>query len=114
VRWWTSGRRSTYDPMWARAVLEAIEAGAPLSHVLGTEGMPSSKAWYRWLKTVPGLAARYAEACRWRAIWLGAERDLAIDRVWVTGIPAANAALRRIEGREGRLRPKLYRTKPTS
>ena len=34
-----------------------------------------------------------------------------MDGVFATGIVAANAGLRAVDGRRGRLRPKLYRTR---
>ena len=112
VRWWVSGRKSTYTLPRAAQVLAAIEDGASLSEIVARPGMPSFKAWYRWLKVTPGLAAQYAEACRRREVRMACERDLVIERVSETGIPAANAALRAIDGRRGRLRPKTYRTPP--
>ena len=112
VRWWVSGRRSTYDPVWAEIVLEAVEDGETLSAALAQPGMPSAKAWYRWLRNSPELAAQYAEACRRRAVGFRVERDLVIENVMATGIPAANRALRQLDGRIGRLTPKTYRTPP--
>jgi hypothetical protein len=111
-RWWKSGPKSTYDPLWAGLVLEAIEAGESLSAVVAQPGMPSFRAWYRWLKNVPGLAAQYAEACRRRDVSLELQRYEVIDRALPGGFRAAGAELRRLDGRRGRLRPKTYRTPP--
>ena len=112
VRWWVSGRKTTYTPQVAAAVLEAIEDGASLSEVVRRPGAPSFKAWYRWLKVVPGLAPLYAEACRRRDVGLSCQRDMVIERVAATGFAAADAALRALDARRGRVRPKLYRTPP--
>jgi hypothetical protein len=109
VRWWTSGQRSTYAPLWADIVLEAVENGEVLSHVLGTEGMPTPRAWYRWLKTVPGLAERYADACVWRECHLRAAREAVIEAAIAGGYRTIGSAVRTIEGRIGRLQPKTYR-----
>ena len=112
ARWWVSGRKTTWTPACSAAVLAAIEEGASLSDVVRRPGMPSFKAWYRWLRVVPGLDARYIEACRRRDAGLEFQRDMVIDNVALTGVPAANERLRAIDGRRGRLRPKLYRTPP--
>ena len=45
VRWWVSGRATTWTPERWEAVLAAIEDGASLSEVVRTSGMPSFKAW---------------------------------------------------------------------
>ena len=113
-RWWVAGRRSTYDPAWARRVLRAVAAGESLSAVLARPDMPSAKAWGRWLRDVPGLAAQYAEACRRRAVRLELARYEVIDRAEPGGFGAAGAELRRLEGRIGRLTPKVYRTPPSA
>ncbi|MBI1196585.1 MAG: hypothetical protein GC203_01835 [Phenylobacterium sp.] len=103
------GQPSTYDPVWADQVLIAVEDGAALSEVLGRPGMPTAKAWYRWLRRHDDLAWAYAEACRRRGVGLDCARDEVIDNVRGTGIPAANKALRAIEARRGRITPRLYR-----
>ncbi|WP_293676255.1 hypothetical protein [uncultured Phenylobacterium sp.] len=118
-RWWRAGRKSTYAPARAKAVLAAVAGGASLSEVVARPGAPSFKAWYRWLQVVPGLAEAYAEACRQRDLMLELARYEVIDAAEPGGLRAAGAALRRIDGRRGRIRPKLYRfdaedTQPTT
>lgn len=112
VRWWVSGRRSTYTVPRAAAVLAEIADGASLSAALGRPGAPSARAWYRWLKVIPGLATQYMEACRRRDMGLRLSREAVIEEVAPGGIPKANAALRAIEGRRGRMRPRVYRIPP--
>jgi hypothetical protein len=107
-----SGRKSTYTPRAARAVLRRIEGGASLSEVVREAGMPSFKAFYAWMRDRPALRTAYMDACRSRDLWLELDIQVAIDDVFTTGIPAANARIRALEGRRGRLTPKLYRPAP--
>jgi hypothetical protein len=109
VRHWVSGPKSTYTAEMAEAVLEAVRWGASLSEVVATPGMPSFKAIYGWMKRRPEFAAQYAEACDWRAGWLAQH----IEAIAEESTPATFAVARRrvaaLEGRIGRLTPKLYR-----
>src|SRR5579859_1766542 len=113
VRTWVSGRRSSYTPAWGEAVCAAVEDGAALSAVVRRPGMPSSKAVYTWLRKFPAFKAAYIEACRRREVGLWCERDMVIDRSIDLGIAfniaEANAEIAAIEGRIGRLTPKIYR-----
>ena len=113
VRTWVAGRRSSYTPQWAAAVCWAIAEGASLSAVVRRPGMPSSKVVYTWLRKFPEFRAQYVEACRRREVGLEGERDMVIDRAIDLGLafdrPGANADIAAIEGRIGRLTPKLYR-----
>ena len=113
VRTWVSGRRSSYSPAWGEAVCWAIEEGSALSAVLRRPGMPSSKVVYTWLRKFPAFKAAYIEACRRREAGLWCARDMVIDRAIDQGIAfdrrGADADIAAIEGRIGRLTPKLYR-----
>ena len=110
---WVSGRASTYTAAAARAVCEAIEDGAALSAVVRRPGMPSSKAVYTWLRRRPDFRAMYVEACRRRAVGL----EIAVDRI-VEAAPlgadlrALDRRIAALEGRVGRLTPKVYRAAP--
>lgn len=95
------------------AVLERFLArlrnGASVSEAVAAPGGPSARVVYSRVRKCPGFRAAFVDACAWRDFVLENERYDVIDRVSATGIPAANAALRAVDGRRGRLRPKLYR-----
>jgi hypothetical protein len=111
---WVSGRASTYTEAVARAFCEAIEDGAAASAVVGRPGMPTAKMVANWLKRRPEFRALYVEACRRREVGLWCERDMVIDRAIDMGIAfdirQGNAEIAAIEGRIGRLTPKIYRS----
>ena len=117
VRTWVSGRKSSYTPELAAAVCWAIEEGASLSEVVRQPDMPSFKALYTWMRRFPKFKARYVEACRRREVGLWVGRDIVIDRAIDQGIAfdrrRADADIAAIEGRIGRLTPKLYRSAPS-
>jgi hypothetical protein len=108
-RHWKSGRKSSYTPERAAAVLEAIREGASLSAVTATPGMPSFKVFYTWVRTRPEFREAYMDACSERAFRLRGEIE---DRV-LNANPFTLARVKRkvamLEGRIGRLRPKIYR-----
>jgi hypothetical protein len=114
VRTWVAGPKSSYTPALAKAVCRAIEDGASLSAVVRRPGMPSFKVFYTWIRRFPAFQARYVEACRSREVGLRFERDLVIDRAIDDGLAfdrvRANADIAAIEGRIGRLTPKLHRS----
>jgi hypothetical protein len=113
-RHWVSGRRSSYSEAWAQAFCAAVEDGAAVSAVVRRLGMPSSKLVYTWLKRRPEFKAMYVEACRRREVGLWFERDMVIDRARDMGLafdlPRGKAEVAAIEGRIGRLTPKVYRS----
>ncbi len=92
--------------------LDAVRDGASVSEAVAEPGAPSSKMVYSRVRKCPGFRLAFVIACDFRDFRLELDRDDAIAEVGVTGIPAANAALRAIDGRRGRLRPKLYRRLP--
>jgi hypothetical protein len=105
----TSGRRTTYT--WERgwAVCEAIEAGASLSQVVRRPGMPSFKAIYRWLRYEPEFRAEFISACEVRALLMTETMlDIAREATPAT-VRIAARRIHHLEGRIGRLTPKLYR-----
>ncbi|HEY0650474.1 hypothetical protein, partial [Phenylobacterium sp.] len=89
--------------------LDALWDGASVSEAVAQPGAPSFKVVYSRVRKCPGFRAAFVDACDYRDFRLELERHDVIDRVAATGIPAANAALREVDGRRGRLRPKLYR-----
>lgn len=109
VRHWVSGRKGSYTPELAEAVCEAIKAGASASEVVATPGMPSSRVLYGWVRRRPEFRAMFIEACDWRADWLGFQIDMVVDEVTPFTLAAAKRRVAAIEGRIGRLTPKIYR-----
>lgn len=94
--------------------LDMLWDGASASEAVRARGAPSAKAIYSRVRKCPGFREAFVDACGYRDFALELERDEIVERVAFTGIPAANAALRALEGRRGRLRPKLYRPAPAS
>ena len=74
--------------------------------------MPTAKMVTNWLQRLPEFRAMYVEACRRREVGLWCERDMVIDRAIDQGLAfdrRGDAEIAAIEGRIGRLTPKLYR-----
>jgi len=109
VRHWVAGARSTYTPQMAEAICEAIKAGASLSEIVATPGMPSSKAIYGWLRRRPEFETAYMAACDWRAGWLAFQIEAVAETATPFTLAQAKARVAGLEGRIGRLTPKLYR-----
>lgn len=112
-RGWVSGRRSTYSVKAARAVCRKIAAGAALSEVTADPAMPSTKAVYGWLRREPAFREMYALAMEARQGRLEDQVSDILDGL-IEG-PADAGSLRRakreiarLEGRIGRLTPRLY------
>jgi hypothetical protein len=107
---WNSGRRTSFTDAWGVEVLAAVAEGAPLSHVLKRPGMPSPKAFYRWLRNDPNFRAGYQAACEMRRLELF-NRGLEVV-VLATDAAATRKAVRearRLERRAGRMAPRKYR-----
>jgi len=111
---WVSGSKSTYERGWAAAYCARIAAGESGYRISAEPGMPSAKCVYRWLKNIPEFRAMYVEARAHQASWLAFRADVAADAVMETGLAEAKARVARLEGRAGRLRPKVWRKVPES
>ena len=109
VRHWVAGARSTYSPEIAEAICDAIKGGASLSEIVATPAMPSFKAIYGWIKRRPEFEAAFIEACDWRAGWLEFQIELVVEQTTPFTLARAKAQVAALEGRIGRLTPKLYR-----
>jgi BMFP domain-containing protein YqiC len=109
-RHWVSGRRSSYTPRLARAVCEAIAAGASVSEVVARPGMPSFKVLYGWVRTKPDFRAMFIDAGVWRECGLEALIGEAMDTVTPETLAQARARVAALEARIGRLTPKRYRS----
>ncbi len=110
VRHWVAGPKSSYTDKMAEKVCRAIADGASMSEVVRRPGMPSFKVVYTWIRQRPEFAAMYVEACRLRTFTFEAEIEEVVERGW-TGVPppALDREIAQIEGRAGRMTPKLYR-----
>ena len=110
LRPWHHGRRPTVSAERLTRVLAAVRNGASVTDALSAPEAPSAKALYSRVRRCPAFRLAFADACDWRDMMLEIRREDVIENAIVTGIPAANAGLRALEARRGRLRPKLYRT----
>jgi hypothetical protein len=103
------GQRESVPAEVLARFLARLRDGASMSEAVAAPGGPSAKVVYSRVRKCPGFRAAFVDACDWRDFVLENERYEVIDAVYATGIPAANAALRALDARRGRLRPKLYR-----
>ncbi|MBS0362770.1 MAG: hypothetical protein JSR98_15445 [Proteobacteria bacterium] len=110
-RHWKAGRKSSYTPELAAAVCDAIREGASMSEVVATPGMPSFKVVYTWVRMRPDFRAAFMEACNERAFRLRLEIEHVALNANPFDLAASKREVARLEGRIGRLRPKLYREK---
>jgi hypothetical protein len=108
---WHGGRRPVVSAAALGRVLDAVRDGASMTEALRTAGTPSAKAFYSRVRRCPAFRLAFADACGHRDFMLEQARWEVMDGVFATGIVAANAGLRAVDGRRGRLRPKLYRTR---
>lgn len=113
-RWRGRRRNGAGQPEQASAealgrFLDALRHGASVSAAVAEPGAPSFKMVYSRVRKCPGFRLAFVVACDFRDFGLELDRDDVIAEVEVTGIRAANAGLRAIDARRGRLRPKLYR-----
>lgn len=89
--------------------LDALWDGASVSEAVAEPGAPSFKMVYSRVRKCPGFRAAFVDACAVREVGLDLSRYEIIDAVEEIGIRAASRQLRELDGRRGRLRPKLYR-----
>ncbi len=110
---WVSGKKSTYDRAWAQAWCDRVAAGEAGYRVSAEPGMPSQKCIYTWLKRFPEFRAMYAQARAQQRFGLDWRIYLEVDRVGDGGdLATAKRATARLEGRRGRLTPKVWKTAP--
>jgi len=111
---WVSGPPSRYTDAMAERFCAAIEEGAAASALVGRPGMPTARMVGKWLKRRPAFRAMYVEACRRRELGFVFRMDMVVDRAIDQGIAfdlrAGKAEVAALEGRMGRLTPKLYRS----
>lgn len=104
-----SGQRPRCSAEALDGLLARVRGGASVTEALAAPGSPSAKVLYTRVRNCPGFRAAFVDACDWRNGWLGFQAELVVDEVFEIGIPAANAKLRRLKARRGRLTPKIYR-----
>jgi hypothetical protein len=108
------GRRSTYDPAWARAFCARVARGEPVYRIVEDPQMPSRSQVYGWLRRQPAFEAMYGAAKDEAIAWLAFQADMvaeqALDGAMTAGrFAVIRSRVARIEGRIGLLRPKVYR-----
>ncbi len=104
---WVSGQKSRYDPAMAEAFCDVIALGATLAEVCALPGMPSVKQVFGWLRRRPEFRVEYVKA---RAF----QREVLADQMLETALAQAGPRqlegdLGRLQGRIGRLTPKVWR-----
>lgn len=106
-RWWRRGRPSSFTPEKGEAVCALLAQGWTMSAINAQADMPSAKVVYRWLKTEPEFREMVAEARDEALNWLAFQRELAIESA-LEDFRRAKAETARLEGRIGRLMPKVW------
>ncbi len=102
---WVSGRKSGYAHGRAVMFCDAIAMGGDLKTVTAQPDMPSVKQVYRWLGQHEAFRTMYVEARRMQRLILESQRaDAALE--WNRG------EADRLDGRIGRLAPRVYRALP--
>lgn len=110
---------------WAMGelILARIADGETVKAITADPRMPAYCTVFQWMRVVPAFGEAVAEvrgrlafreafvdACAGRNGWLQFQAEMIVpDKVWTIGIPAANAEIRGLLARKGRLTPKLYR-----
>ncbi|WP_049758287.1 terminase small subunit-like protein [Phenylobacterium zucineum] len=111
-RWWRRGRPSSYTRAAGEAICARLARGEAMSAINADPAMPSSKVVYRWLRTEPEFARMVAEARaqQRRALKLKIHlaSDLPIQGTTREMLARAKARVARLEGRLGRLTPKVW------
>lgn len=103
------GRKSTYTPKVADAWCELIEAGYTLREAAAVPGMPAVAMVHRWVRNHPEFRRAYEAALHVREMFLEEEAFEFARYANPFELASAKAAVRRIEGRIGALRPDVWR-----
>ena len=106
------GQMSRYTICRAWAFCEAVAEGRTLAQMRGDPALPTPKMVYRWLRRRPEFRAMYERARVRHRRMLQVDIDMVVDRVESAfDLPAAKREVAWLEGRIGRLTPKMYRTR---
>ena len=104
------GQKSRYTLCRAWAFCKAVADGLTLAQMAGDPRLPTPKMVYRWLRQRPEFRAMYERARARQRLMLQIDIDVVVDRVQSAyDLPAAKREVARLEGRIGRLTPKMYR-----
>ena len=106
------GQREQASAQALGALLDRIRFGCSLTEAVAARGAPSFKMVYSRVRKCPGFRAAFTEACRVRDVSLELERYDLIDTAVRGMLNETSRLVRELEGRRGRLRPKLYRPAP--
>ena len=108
----SGGQMSRYTICRAWAFCEAVAEGRTLAQMRGDPALPTPKMVYRWLRRRPEFRAMYERARVRHRRMLQVDIDMVVDRVESAfDLPAAKREVAWLEGRIGRLTPKMYRTR---
>ena len=105
---WVAGKASTYRQDWALAYCRRIAAGEAGYRVSADPAMPTARCVYRWLKDIAEFREMYVTARAMQREDLEWEIHIAADGAMETGLAHAKARVAHLEGRIGRLRPKVW------
>lgn len=104
------GQKTRYTLCRAWAFCEAVAAGMTLAEMAGDPRLPTPKMVYRWLRQRPEFRQMYERARAAQRLNLQLDIDQAVDRANPLDLRSAKREVAWLEGRIGRLTPKLYRT----
>ncbi|MDO8378291.1 hypothetical protein [Phenylobacterium sp.] len=105
------GQKTRYTLCRAWAFCEAVAAGMTLADMAGDPALPTPKMVYRWLRQRPEFRAMYERARAAQRLNLQLDIDQVVDRATPFNLAAAKREVAWLQGRIGRLTPKLYRTR---
>lgn len=106
------GQKRRYTICRAWAFCEAVADGSTLAQMRQDPTLPTPKMVYRWLRQRPEFQMMYERARARQQRRLQIDIDMVVDRVeFAWDLPAAKREVAWLEGRIGRLTPKMYRTR---
>lgn len=105
------GQKSRYTLCRAWAFCEAVADGTTLAQMRDDPSLPTPKMVYRWLRQRPEFRQMYERARARQRLNLQLDIDQAVDRANPLDLRSAKREVAWLEGRIGRLTPKLYRTR---
>lgn len=106
--WRPRRSRSSYTKAMGRAICRRLRKGETMMSINADPAMPSARVVYRWLKTEPAFREMVMEARAYWLGWLEYQRDAAVARVTPETFRQTKAAVAKLEGRIGRVTPKIY------
>jgi hypothetical protein len=111
---WRRGRKSSFTVERGEAVCALLRQGEAMSAINARPEMPSARVVYRWLKTEPVFRRMVAEARSEGLDWLDfLRREAAFAGMKAAlsdlhACPGHRAQVEYLDGRIGRLTPKVY------